>query len=399
MFLSQSRKSSAFLAASFLTYKIEGGIVIRLIKRLFGIVFILVLILWSKPLWGPALQDKIPTQARGMIDSLETLVTRAIPEELEITSLLAKWENFVVEIEDPEQETADEIELEAPEEQSVSVGNVELGDTKDDVEETYGNPEAESESEYGINWSAYHENYHNFMMVAFDDEGIVQGLFTNQDLLSSEFNISLGDKKEKVNDKLGEPKDVIRNGWLNYRVNSDGEYDVYDFDGNMVTFFYDIHDEDKVTAVQIISDQLESSRETFYTASSEELQKGFEKQLFDLTNAARVKHDLPVLDWNEAVSDTARKHSKDMAENQFFSHTNLAGKSAADRMRDDQISFTSAGENLAYGQSSSIFAHQGLMNSRGHRENILQHSYTELGTGIAFGDDNQPFYTENFLKR
>ena len=370
-----------------------------MIKRLFGILLILVLILWSKPLWGPAFQDKIPTQARGMIDSLESLVTGAIPQELEITNLLAKWKTVVGEIETPKQETADEIELEAPEKQSISVGNVELGDTKDDVEKTYGDPEAESENEYGVNWSTYHENYHNFIMVAFNDEGIVQGLFTNQDLLSTDFDISFDDEKKKVNEKLGESKDVIRNGWLNYRVNSDGEYDVYEFDGNLVTFFYDIHDEDRVTAVQIISDQLESSRETFYTASSEALQKGFEEQLFDLTNAARVKHDLPVLDWNEDVSDTARNHSKDMVENQFFSHTNLEGESAADRMRDDQISFTSAGENLAYGQSSSIFAHQGLMNSAGHRENILQHGYTELGTGIAFDDDNQPFYTENFLKR
>src|SRR5699024_8249078 len=173
------------------------------------------------------------------------------------TRLLGKWQTVVGGIEDPEQETADEIELEAPEKQSISVGNVELGDTKDDVEKTYGDPEAESENEYVVNWSTYHENYHNFIMVAFNDEGIVQELFTNQDILSTVFDISFDDEKKKVNEKLGETKDVIRIGWLNYRVNSDGEYDVYEFDGKFVTFFYDIHDEDRVTAVQIISDQLE----------------------------------------------------------------------------------------------------------------------------------------------
>jgi uncharacterized protein YkwD len=56
-----------------------------------------------------------------------------------------------------------------------------------------------------------------------------------------------------------------------------------------------------------------------------------------------------------------------------------------------------AGENLAYGQFSSIFAHEGLMNSLGHRENILRKDYEYLGVGVAFNDESQPYYTENFF--
>ena len=69
----------------------------------------------------------------------------------------------------------------------------------------------------------------------------------------------------------------------------------------------------------------------------------------------------------------------------------------SDRLIEDEISFTMAGENLAYGQLSSIFAHQGLLNSAGHRENILQPKFTHLAVGVDFNVNSEPFYTENFL--
>lgn len=68
-------------------------------------------------------------------------------------------------------------------------------------------------------------------------------------------------------------------------------------------------------------------------------------------------------------------------------------------MADDAISFRGAGENLATGQPSSIFAHEGLMNSLGHRENILKAGFDSLAVGVAFNEENQPFYTENFLRK
>src|SRR5699024_12228477 len=98
------------------------------------------------------------------------------------------------------------------------------------------------------------------------------------------------------------------------------------------------------------------------------------------------------------LSKTAEKHSLDMAENQYFSHTNLNGKTISERMEEDNINFLSAGENLAFGQFSSIFAHQGLMNSLGHRKNILQKNYNKLGIGIAFDENSQPYFTEKDRK-
>lgn len=359
---------------------------------------------WTRPFWEDSVREVLPEQVTEAFHSVKEFTTQTIENNNfdfaavkdQATSLYSSIMDSA-RVQEPEQEQAEQPELTTPGEQSFSIGNVELGDTKEVVEEMYGNPQRESENEYGVNWSTYHENYQNFMMVAYDEQETVRGLFTNQDLLSSQFDIALGDSKDIVNERLGEPEEVLRNGWFNYRINSEGEYDVYQIGGHYTTVFYDVHQENEITAIQLIDEDLEAAKDTIYAPGSEALKEGFEYQLFDLTNATRVNHDLPVLEWNEDVRETARKHSTDMAENQYFSHTNLQGQSPFDRMQEDNVSFTTAGENLAYGQLSSIFAHQGLMNSEGHRENILQNSFAELGIGVDFNDDNQPFYTENFL--
>lgn len=201
-----------------------------------------------------------------------------------------------------------------------------------------------------------------------------------------------------MHETLGEPEEIIQSGAFNYQVSNQDEYDVYQTDGNQTTIFYDVHQENSVTAIQIIDETLAAEKNDIYTQASESLREGLEYQLFDLTNAARIKHDLEPLEWHEAVSETARKHSADMAENQYFDHTNLDGQSPFDRMNEDDISYSTAGENLAAAQFSCIYAHHGLMNSEGHRQNILHNSFRELGVGVAFDEDNRPFYTENFLR-
>src|SRR5699024_8076534 len=130
-----------------------------------------------------------------------------------------------------------------------------------------------------------------------------------------------------------------------------------------------------------------------------ELKEGFEYQLFDLTNAERVNHGLSVLNWEDGVRQTARSHRADMAVNHYFNHTNQQGLSPSGRMKRDGIAFRGAGENIASGQMSSIFAHEGLMNSLGHRENILHRDYQFLAIGVAFDDEKTPYYTENFVIR
>ncbi|TLS36765.1 CAP domain-containing protein [Pseudalkalibacillus caeni] len=294
---------------------------------------------------------------------------------------------------------AEKPELSNPTEHSFSIYNIEIGDTKQAIESEIGQAQRSTLNEYGVKWSTYHKNYKNFIMVAYDAEDKVVGLFSNQDLITSDHSIQLETPKEAVRKELGEPLTKLRKGFVVYQLQEDSGYDVFEVDGSYVTVFYDKHENNTVTAIQIIDKAVEQNKDRYYTDASPELRKGFEFQLFDLTNAARVVHGLPVLSWSGNVQKTARNHSDDMAENDYFAHENQDGQSPFDRMHEDGITFMMAGENLAYGQNSSIFAHEGLMNSLGHRKNILKDGYKYLGVGVAFNDESQPYYTENFFAK
>lgn len=310
--------------------------------------------------------------------------------------------NEYLDSEDEETQMADDKNkpvLTEPTDRSISIFNIELGTKKALVEDKLGEPQRSTMNEYGIEWHAYHNNYHSFMMVAYNKSNQVVGLYTNQDLISSKQGFTLGSSKETVLKQLGEPITKIQKGLVIYQMQNDGEYHMFHLDNSYITVFYDQHENDTVTAIQVISENIENKKRDFYTKASKALKEGFEYQLFDLTNAARVKHGLNPLSFDHQVKQTARDHSMDMAKNNYFSHTNLEGKSPFDRMTEDNISYRVAGENLASGQLSSIFAHEGLMNSKGHRKNILHKEYKSLGVGVAFDADSKPYYTENFLTK
>jgi uncharacterized protein YkwD len=293
----------------------------------------------------------------------------------------------------------DKPKLDPPAEQTFSIHNIEIGHTKAEVEKQLGAPKRVSVNEYGTPWHTYHENFQNFIMVTYSKDNRVNGLYTNQDLIAANNSIKFKSPKDIVRKEFGEPLTQIRKGLVYYQFQEEQDYDVYQRDGSYITIFYDKHSQNTVTAIQIISEQLEQSKPGFYSEGTEPLKEGFEYQLFDLTNASRVNNGLPILSWDDKVRETARKHSKDMADHEYFSHTNLDGQSPFERMAEDDIVFALAGENLAYGQFSSIFAHEGLMNSLGHRENILKSDFELLGVGVAFGVKSQPYFTQNFYTK
>lgn len=357
----------------------------------------------------PVLTNKSENADASMLDQIKTEITQ-IKEHPDLQNLLTAFQDGIQSIfskieqtvkeDSSESQTANDTEkpvLTAPEDGTFAIYNVEIGDDRSSVEAVLGKPKRTTLNEYGTEWNAYHSDYQNFILVSYDEKNEVNGLYTNQDLISSSQNIGFGTSKQTVIELLGEPLDSIRKGLTYYRFEADRDYDVYLLNDSYVTIFYDKHQENIVTSVQIVKEQLEKQKQGFYGTQSAELLKGFEYQMFDITNAERLSHGLPILTWNDPISQTARDHSKDMAKNRFFDHTNLQGQSPFDRMKEDNIAFRVAGENLAAGQFSSIFAHEGLMNSLGHRENILRNDYRNLGVGVAFNSENHPYYTQKYF--
>ena len=109
-----------------------------------------------------------------------------------------------------------------------------------------------------------------------------------------------------------------------------------------------------------------------------------EKQMLDLVNKERQTAGLPPLQADPELTEVARKHSADMFARGYFAHDTPDGLSPFDRMRDANVRFLTAGENLALAPTLQI-AHTGLMNSPGHRANILRREFGRVGIGVMDG--------------
>ena len=110
----------------------------------------------------------------------------------------------------------------------------------------------------------------------------------------------------------------------------------------------------------------------------------YEAEMLQLVNEERQKHGLKPLQADAEMLQVARAHSQDMFARGYFAHDNPEGKDPFDRMRAANVVFAAAGENLALAQTVEI-AHVNLMNSPGHRANILNPSFGRVGIGILDG--------------
>ena len=122
-----------------------------------------------------------------------------------------------------------------------------------------------------------------------------------------------------------------------------------------------------------------------------------EMKMLDLVNQERTKRGLKPLQWDPELVPVARTHSQDMFARGYFSHYTLEGKDPFDRMKAAGIKYYSAGENLALGPTLSV-CHEGLMNSPGHRANILNPTYGRVGIGILDGGAYGIMISQEFRK-
>lgn len=105
-----------------------------------------------------------------------------------------------------------------------------------------------------------------------------------------------------------------------------------------------------------------------------------ENTMLDLVNKERAKVGSAPLEMNSSLLEVAREYSKDMAARDYFCHYSPEGEDVGDRLNAQDISYAIAGENLAYAPTVNT-AHTGLMNSPGHKRNILDPAFREVGIG------------------
>jgi uncharacterized YkwD family protein len=123
-----------------------------------------------------------------------------------------------------------------------------------------------------------------------------------------------------------------------------------------------------------------------------------EAEMLKLVNEARAQNNVPALKIDMELSNVARIKSQDMIDNNYFSHYSPKYGSPFDMMKSFNINFVKAGENIA-GNQNVANAHNSLMNSPGHRKNILDPSYTHIGIGIKKGGTYENMFTQMFISK
>jgi uncharacterized protein YkwD len=120
-----------------------------------------------------------------------------------------------------------------------------------------------------------------------------------------------------------------------------------------------------------------------------------EQKALALLNADRAAQGLPPVRLNAKLAALAGDYAQDMINRNFFAHNNPEGQTPFDRMRERGISFGYAGENLAI-NTSVAGAEQAFMNSPGHRANILNPRYTQVGIGVRYSRSGSVYVVQEF---
>lgn len=145
---------------------------------------------------------------------------------------------------------------------------------------------------------------------------------------------------------------------------------------------------------------------TIEPASSESIKLNFtttefyedreaEIEMLELVNLERERRGIPPVKEDLRLRTVARDHCEDMFVRGYFSHFTPEGDSPFDRMSSYQIGFEFAGENLALAPETSL-AMKGLMNSPGHKENILSLDFGKVGIGVLDGKVYGKMYCQEF---
>jgi uncharacterized protein YkwD len=112
-----------------------------------------------------------------------------------------------------------------------------------------------------------------------------------------------------------------------------------------------------------------------------------------LMNAHRRSLGLSPLAWDSRAAAVAKAHSRDMFERNYFSHTSPNGRTMRDRLEARGISYSQAGENIAWGQETGREVLTAWLQSPGHRDNIERRGYTRHGVGKV-----GPYWTHVFIR-
>ncbi|WP_235816498.1 CAP domain-containing protein [Bacillus massilinigeriensis] len=282
-----------------------------------------------------------------------------------------------------------------------------------DVKELYpilGKPNRIEPSFYDYNWWVYNQDLESYVQIGVSQNKIVTMYLNGRNINIKPFQI--GDNYEEIISKYN----------LQTEVSFEHEKGSYRFelsDEDLKTqpllpindFFAQLYIDkftEKLSGIRILDkNNLIKQRpyELFYRGdlienttkiedNIEKIERANEKQILDITNIIRKREKANPLKWDVKTAKVAFLHSKDMYESKVFSHDSKRYGELSDRLKAGEVFYQLAGENIAANYIDAPAVVEGWLNSKGHRESLLNERFTHLGVGVY-----KKHYTQNFIQK
>lgn len=292
-----------------------------------------------------------------------------------------------------------------------TIFGVSIGMSSQEVRKLLGEPARKEPSGLGYQWWVYNREPARYIQVGVSNDKVIDvysnaptaklgtiGIGTSLQSLARQFDLQntvsftyMGAAIQITNQKQQRP--LVMNGGVPF------------------IYYLDKQNGNKITALRMIDTQM-LLRGSFYETrwsyqgqapnfdppplsvdEQKQVNDASERQILDLVNVTRYRYKLAPLEWNATAAKVAREHSADMERNNFFDHVSATtGRNPFDRLKAAPLTYSMAGENIAAGYPDAIEAHEGWMNSPGHRKNVLEKGFTQLGVGVY-----TDYFTQNFL--
>ncbi len=307
----------------------------------------------------------------------------------------------------PQHELTSEASSDKPKESSLSSW---MGKDAQDLKARYGEPVRIDQTEYHLAWWVYNQDLTDYKQFAIRGGKIVSvvGAGEKADVAPYQIGKQVGEYHSLIEFKVN--YEFQLNG-ENYKVKpNEADFSTQPLVqvGDHLAVVYIDKISGVISAVRFIDQQTLLDLKLFpftYTgqlpkeakiteARRTAIQRGYELQVIDLSNAIRIQKRLEPLSERADISEVSRLHSQDMFDNHYFSHVSPDYKTLGDRMSAGHVKFREAAENIAMGYTDSLAAVEGWLNSPKHREALLNADYEFIGSGIE-----GKYYTQNFIKK
>ncbi|WP_042356366.1 CAP domain-containing protein [Bacillus rubiinfantis] len=278
------------------------------------------------------------------------------------------------------------------------------------VKKKLGTPSRVDETMYGYKWLIYNQDGHHYLQVGVENDRVVTMFALGENLDVSPFEI-------------GQPvEEIFNTQYIDTHINIDYKgnsyrFELTDTDLNLrpMVQLGDVYVQlyiDKFTGVLSSVRFLDSETmikqrpyELVYRGKLLELpppteekwnliQEASEKEIFDITNVLRLRYRVSPLLWDAQSAEIATKHSREMSKSNDISTDSKELGSLADRLEKEKITYQSSGENIAAKYPDGPAVVEDWLNSKNHREKLLNTDFTHIGIGVY-----QQFYTQIFLQK